>query len=188
MPRHPAQTAGLERSYKRLKDETETRFLEAMDRLLRGDPLRTDGKLTEANLCREAQRSRSTLNRYPTINTQFAEAKRNRGKASPTNLVEKVRELEETLRQVRRQDNQKMKEVKQSRDRFAQEVYILYCLIQVFLGVIEDLKARLNEASKGAHIRLVPAPTTDQVDGGDHMKVESVGGIPISLIPQKKGD
>jgi hypothetical protein len=98
MPRHPNQNAALDRHHKDRKDQTRQAHLDAMDRLLRGEPLFTDGELTEANLYREAKRSRATLNRYPEIKHRFSETKRHRRENSVSDKDERIRELEETVR------------------------------------------------------------------------------------------
>lgn len=46
---------------------SERRLREAMDRLLTGAPLRTDGRLIKANLYREAEVSRATMNRATAV-------------------------------------------------------------------------------------------------------------------------
>jgi tryptophan 2,3-dioxygenase len=157
MPRHPEQDAALSRYYKSRKDNTREVFSNAMDRLLRGEPLYTNGKLTEANLCREAERSRATLTRYPEIKRTFSEAKRNRNKTAPTNLVEKVRELEDTLRELRRGDNLTIKSLIESRNRLAQEVFVQYCVIELLRREKNEFEVKLQEALKGVRLRLVTA-------------------------------
>lgn len=127
----------------------------AMDRLLRGEPIYTNGKLTEANLCREAKRSRATLNRYRDIKILFDEAKQNRNISAPANLADKVRELEETIKLNRVKYNRDIKEVMLSRDGYAQETYILYHLISMLREEKAGLEQQLQEALKGVRLRLV---------------------------------
>jgi hypothetical protein len=50
---------------------TEQRLHDAMDRLLEGQSLHTDGRLTVTNLALEARVSRATANRYPAVLDQF---------------------------------------------------------------------------------------------------------------------
>lgn len=157
MPRHPEQDAALSRYYKRRKDETQEVFCNAMDRLLRGEPLYTDGKLSEANLCREAKRSRATLNRYPDVKRTFSEARLSRNKTAPTNLVEKIRELEESLRQRRREDNLTIKELTASRNRLAQEVFLQYRVIEILRRETDELKLKLQDAWRGVRLHVVAA-------------------------------
>lgn len=153
MPRHPEQEAALSRHYKKRKDDTREVFNDAMDRLLRGEPIHTDGKLTEANLCREARRSRATLNRYPDIKRTFSEARLNRRKTAPTNLAEKIRELEDTLRQVRRE----IKSLTESRNRLAQEVFVQYCVIELLGRERNEVKLKLQEVLRGVRLHVVAA-------------------------------
>ncbi len=141
MPRHPNQNAALDRHHKDRKDQTRQALLDAMDRLLRGQPLFTDGELTEANLYREAKRSRATLNRYPEIKQRFCEAKNHRRENSAIDKDERIRELEEMVRQLQREENRMIRELRESRDRLAQEVYVLNLLI-------ERVKKENNRAPK----------------------------------------
>lgn len=158
MPRHPEQDAALTLHYKKCKDDTRDAFVDAMDRLIQGRPLlHTDGKLTEANLYREAQRSRATLNRYPDIKDQFKEAKRHPDKDAPSNPAEKIQELEETIRELRRGENKTINELKSSRDCSAQEIYILNRIIDKLKEQIEQLKKRLREIDEDGALHLVPS-------------------------------
>src|SRR6266540_3032263 len=134
MPRHPNQNAALDRHHKDRKDQTRQALLDAMDRLLRGQPLFTDGELTEANLYREAKRSRATLNRYPEIKQRFCEAKNHRRENSAIDKDERIRQLQ-------REENRMIRELRESRDRLAQEVYVLNLLI-------ERVKKENNRAPK----------------------------------------
>ena len=155
MPRHPEQDAALSRYYERRKEDTREVFGAAMDHLLRGEPVHTDGKLTEANLCREAKRSRATLNRYPDIKRTFCEAKRNRRRTAPTNPAEKIRELEDTIRRTRRDDNRTIKSLIESRDRLAQEVFIQYRVIELLRAERDEIKQKLQESLSGVRLRVV---------------------------------
>ncbi|MCT9092578.1 hypothetical protein N4G70_27450 [Streptomyces sp. ASQP_92] len=51
--------------------KTQQALRDAMERLLSGQPERTDGKLTKNNLCREAGVSRATMNRATEILTEW---------------------------------------------------------------------------------------------------------------------
>lgn len=57
---------------------TEPRLHDAMDRLLEGQSLHTDGRLTVTNLALEATVSRATANRYPAALDQFRRTVRER--------------------------------------------------------------------------------------------------------------
>jgi len=50
---------------------TEQRLYDAMARLLEGQSLHTDGRLTVTNLALETKVSRATANRYPAVLDQF---------------------------------------------------------------------------------------------------------------------
>ena len=50
---------------------TEQRLHDAMERLLEGQSLHTDGRLTVTNLALETKVSRATANRYPAVLDQF---------------------------------------------------------------------------------------------------------------------
>src|SRR5262249_17632529 len=141
MPRHPNQNAALDLHHKNRRGQTRQALFDAMDRLLRGEPLFTDGDLTEANLYREAKRSRATLNRYPEIKHRFSEAKGRRRESSASDKDERIRELEETVRQLQREENRTIRGLKESRDRLAQEVYVLNLLI-------ERMRKKTNQALK----------------------------------------
>ncbi|MCI0559901.1 MAG: hypothetical protein MN733_15530 [Nitrososphaera sp.] len=130
MRRYAAQDEGLRKYYERRKKQTRQEFLDAMDSLLRGQPILTDGKLTEANLCREACRSRATLGRYPDIRKAFATAKKQRRKGAPKDLYQKVKETEEAKQQVKKALNAEIRELSRERDVLAQQVYLLERVIE----------------------------------------------------------
>jgi phage-related protein len=141
MPRHPNQNAALDRHHKDRKDQTRQSLLDAMDRLLRGEPLFTDGELTEANLYREAKRSRATLNRYPEFKQRLSEAKNRCRENSAIDKDERIRELEDAIRQLQREERRTIRELRESRDRLAQEVYVLNLFI-------EQMKKKNNQTPK----------------------------------------
>lgn len=55
-------------------DSTERKLRAALDRLIAGHPIRTDGKLTVTGLAREAGVSRATAHRYPDVLADLAAA------------------------------------------------------------------------------------------------------------------
>lgn len=57
-------------------DSTERKLRAALERLVAGHPLRTDGKLTVTGLAREADVSRATAHRYPDVLADLAAANR----------------------------------------------------------------------------------------------------------------
>ncbi|MEU9048345.1 MULTISPECIES: hypothetical protein [unclassified Kitasatospora] len=72
--------------------KTEQALREAMERLLAGFPLHTDGKLTKNNLCREARVSRATMNRAAGLLAEWD----NRTTTSPAGLHAQQRDAELT--------------------------------------------------------------------------------------------
>jgi hypothetical protein len=55
-------------------DSTERKLRAALERLVAGHPIRTDGKLTVTGLAREADVSRATAHRYPDVLADLAAA------------------------------------------------------------------------------------------------------------------
>jgi len=55
-------------------DSTEKKLRAALDRLLAGTAVRTDGRLTVSGLAREAEVSRATAHRYPVVLEDLAAA------------------------------------------------------------------------------------------------------------------
>jgi hypothetical protein len=55
-------------------DSTERKLRAALDRLIAGNPIRTEGKLTVTGLAREADVSRATAHRYPDVLAGLAAA------------------------------------------------------------------------------------------------------------------
>lgn len=52
-------------------DDTESKLRAALDRLVAGTAVRTDGRLTVSGLAREAGVSRATAHRYPAVLADF---------------------------------------------------------------------------------------------------------------------
>lgn len=57
-------------------DSTERKLRAALERLVAGHPIRTDGKFTVTGLAREADVSRATAHRYPDVLADLAAAAR----------------------------------------------------------------------------------------------------------------
>jgi hypothetical protein len=55
-------------------DSTERKLRAALERLVAGHPIRTDGKFTVTGLAREADVSRATAHRYPDVLADLAAA------------------------------------------------------------------------------------------------------------------
>lgn len=148
--RHPNQEQGLRSYYGRRKDSTERAFRDAMDRLHRGTPLLTDGRPTLMNLCREAKRGRATLDRYPDVKKEFLDGLRAKSRGAPQNLHDKVRELQQTIRQLRSSHYAEQRALLAERDRLAEQVYLLGLLLE------RIAQADSVEERRGL-IRLLPA-------------------------------
>lgn len=93
-------------------DNTETKLREAMDRLLVGRPQNCDGKLTKANLAREAKVSQATMYRAKSILAEWdsqvsdstpRHAQVSRLEAELSRSKKRVRELEQQNAELRRQ-------------------------------------------------------------------------------------
>lgn len=76
----------------------ENKLRNAMERLLAGQPTRTDGRLTKANLHIEAGVSRATMNRATTVIADWAAATRD----DNTPRSRRVAELEVTVAKLRK--------------------------------------------------------------------------------------
>jgi hypothetical protein len=77
---------------------TEKKLRNAMQRLLAGQPARTDGRLTKANLHVEAGVSRATMNRATTVIADWEAAVRN----DITPRSRRVVELETTVAELKK--------------------------------------------------------------------------------------
>lgn len=77
---------------------TEKKLRNAMERLLAGQPARTDGRLTKANLHIEAGVSRATMNRATAMMTEWEAAVR--GDTAPRSR--RVSELETTVTDLKK--------------------------------------------------------------------------------------
>lgn len=93
-------------------DNTETKLREAMARLLVGKPQNCDGKLTKANLAREAKVSQATMYRAKNILAEWdsqvsdstpRNAQVSRLEAELSRSKKRVRDLEQQNAELRRQ-------------------------------------------------------------------------------------
>lgn len=90
---------------KPVSTSTEQALRQALTRLVSGDAIRTDGRLTVANLAREAGVSRATANRAPAILAELREGEvarpsRLKEPRSPQMDAERIqRELENVISQ-----------------------------------------------------------------------------------------
>ncbi|EAQ23069.1 hypothetical protein [Roseovarius sp. 217] len=84
-----------------VSQKTEDALRAAMMRLLEGTSVHTDGRLTVANLAREAGFSRATANRAAAVLAEFRAAEARFRSGSVAGLKERIRELEAELRAAR---------------------------------------------------------------------------------------
>lgn len=93
-------------------DNTESKLREAMNRLLAGKPRNCDGKLTKANLAREAEVSQATMYRAKNILAEWDEqvsdstprnAQTSRLEAELSKSRKRVRDVEQQNAELRRQ-------------------------------------------------------------------------------------
>jgi uncharacterized protein involved in exopolysaccharide biosynthesis len=84
-----------------VSQKTEDALRAAMMRLLEGTSVHTDGRLTVANLAREAGVSRATANRATAVLADFRAAEARFRSGSVAGLKERIRELEAELRAAR---------------------------------------------------------------------------------------
>lgn len=124
--------------------KAERSLREAMDRLLTGKPLRTDGKLTKNNLWREAGVSRATMNRASAVLTDWD----NRIGGSQASLRDQKQTQEITA--LRRQ----LKDNKEARQRLQDQVDASATVITVLLS--ENAALREQAANRSAVV--VPLP------------------------------
>jgi predicted RNase H-like nuclease (RuvC/YqgF family) len=123
---------------------TEKRLRDAMQRLLTGQPARTDGRLTKANLYIEAGVSRATMNRATNVMTEWEAAVR----FDTTPRSRQVAELEATVA-----------ELKKTVTRLRQSNTELERKNQAAVTVIAELAAQLTAFRGGEQgtVALLPA-------------------------------
>ncbi|AQA21731.1 iclR helix-turn-helix domain protein [Rhodococcus sp. MTM3W5.2] len=101
----------------------------ALQRLLGGQPLRTDGALTVTNLAREAGVSRATANRATDTLARLRVALAARAEpdntSAPTIMRERIKQLEAELAQRKRDENQDILELRRRAHILAQHVQAL---------------------------------------------------------------
>jgi hypothetical protein len=99
---------------------------EAMERLLGGRPVRSDGALTVANLAREAGVSRATANRAADILGRFrARTAPAPGEDLPAALRDKIRTLTAQVAEIKRREHQEIAALRATVKTLAQHVQAL---------------------------------------------------------------
>ena len=105
-----------------ISQKTEGALRSAMKRLLEGTSVHTDGRLTIANLAREAGVSRATANRATAVLAEFRAAEARFRSGSVAGLKARIRELEAELRAAR---GGELAELRATVKTLAQQIQIL---------------------------------------------------------------
>ncbi|MEW2522811.1 hypothetical protein [Actinacidiphila alni] len=117
----------------------------AMDRLLAGSPLYTDGKLTKNNLWREAGISRATMNRASHVLAEWD------ARVSGSEPSLRDRQHTEQITDLRRQ----LREVKQARKRLQDQVDASATVIIALVSENASLREQLSNRP-GVIVPLAP--------------------------------
>lgn len=107
---------------------TERLLFDAMDRLVAGEPNRTDGRFTQENIALEAGVSRATFNRYPKVLGEYHRVKFKHSRedpATPFTIEDKNRELQDSNTAMRRETAAKKSEYELRLAVARQEVFVL---------------------------------------------------------------
>jgi hypothetical protein len=112
---------------------------EAMQRLLEGRPVRTDGALTVANLAREAGVSRATANRATDILARFrARLDPSGGADLPAAMRDKIRILTAQVAELKGREHQEMTDLRATVSTLAQHVQALTLENQALRSALEQ--------------------------------------------------
>lgn len=122
---------------------TEEALRTAMRRLLEGASERTDGRLTIANLAREAGVSRATANRAAAILDEFRTAEAQFRSGSTAGLKARIRELEAELRLAR---GRELAELRATTRTLAQQIQVLTLHSDDQARLISTMKEQLARA------------------------------------------
>jgi hypothetical protein len=125
---------------------------DAMRRLLDGQPQRTDGALTVANLAREAGVSRATANRATEILARFrSHTSTQAGQDDvPATLRERIRHLETEVRELRSRERQEITDLRATVHTLAQHVQALTLENETLRATQADHKKILLLPARGA--------------------------------------
>lgn len=130
--------------------KTRNKIEDALERLRRGIPQRTDGKFTASNLAAEAGIGRATLYRYPDYIKALEEAEPLVVKGVPTTPAEMVAHLEGKVREYQNEVELLRSQRKEREAHFKQQINILVQHIQALALLIKDQKkeiAKLKETN-----------------------------------------
>ena len=133
---------------------TLTALRDAMARLLDGRPAHTDGRLTVANLAREAGVCRATANQAETFLKEFRTSLGDRRRAPVARSPKtRIKELEAEVTLLRGQERQEIGKLRQAVQVMAQQIQVLA------LGAVTRMRyspEAVEEASKTAGANVVP--------------------------------
>ena len=132
---------------------TLTSLRDAMARLLSNRPIRTDGRLTVANLAREAGVCRATANRAETVLNEFRIALRDRQRLPARSSKARIKELEAEVTLLRGQERQEVCQLRQAVQIMAQQVQVL--ALAAAARTRHSAEA-VDEADKTARRNVVP--------------------------------
>jgi len=143
--------------------ETQQRLEEALTRLLTGQPARTDGRLTVANLCLEAGVGRDSFYRSPTIRARFTESRANHEAHEPEliRLREQLKTQQSAARTAARCHAENIRALQQTTTSYANQIQTLALHAAELAQENERLRIHL------AHRRTVRALPT-RTEAGRH--------------------
>jgi len=128
-----------------VSQKTEGALRAAMKRLLEGTSGHTDGRLTVANLAREAGVSRATANRTTAVLAEFRAAEAQFRSGSVAELKARIRELEAELRAAR---GGELAELRATVKTLAQQIQILALQGEEQRRLIAVLEAQIARADR----------------------------------------
>lgn len=139
---------------------TERLLFDALDRLVAGNPQKTDGKVTQENIAKEAGVSRATFNRYAKVVQEYQRVKARGAQQEdfrPFTIEDKNRELQEANTQLRRQSTDDRKAYTTHLESARQEIMVLNLALKARDETIAakdreiaHLKKAVIQAAKGA--------------------------------------
>lgn len=147
--------------------KTERTLFDALDRLVSGEPLKSDGRITQENIALEAGVSRATFNRYPKVVAEYQRVKARGAKddeVRPFTIEDKNRELQESNTELRRNMTQAKKNYEEHLEAARQEIMILNAALRKREDTIvakdraiAELNRRIGEYMKsdGTHLNVV---------------------------------
>lgn len=153
-------------------DKTKVKIEDALERLRRKTPQRTDGKFTASNLAAEAGIGRATLYRYPEYLKALEEAGPLVIKGVPTTPSEMIAYLEGKVREHQKEVEELRSQRKEREAHFKQQIDILVQHIQALALTVKEQRKTIEK------LREAPG-----AEGGD--------GVIVAFDPRgrnRKGD